>query len=259
MAEETKDETTTEGASKPKRKGMVLGGGIVGLVGIAYVLSLVALPGEPHGDTPFDGPFVVRLAQLEKDGRVQANLADSGGRRFIAMSLKAEYLAYGESYAVSRTADPVYQAMEKDALIATARQKRVEDFDTPIGEEIFKQELRDAIDPLLFPVHVGNETRPNMPDERSGLQPGRSSRRSTMRGGFHSHHLTLDGRAMTLRLDEGPTVKFEGGESDLMVENESGQYVYVDVTGFDPAFEGAVPVGTFGRIRNILFDSFLVQ
>ena len=47
MAEENEDQTKTEGeadASPRKKKGILLGGGIVGLVGMAYAASLMAVP-----------------------------------------------------------------------------------------------------------------------------------------------------------------------------------------------------------------------
>ena len=38
-----------------------------------------------------------------------------------------------------------------------------------------------------------------------------------------------------------------------------GNGVYLDVSGVHGDFEGVVPVGTFGRVRNVYFNTFLTQ
>jgi len=80
-----------------------------------------------------------------------------------------------------------------------------------------------------------------------------------LRGGFHGHALHVDGPRGTISLDQGVPISFTGSETDLEVENEHGQTVYVNTSQLAEGFIGDVPVGTFGRIREILFSKFLVQ
>ncbi len=256
MADKEVKKSEAKGDDEPKKskKGLFLGGGIVGLVGVAYALSFMAVPKQAV-DVPIKGPFVIDLTQE----RVQVNLAKTGGKRFMVMTLKAEYVAYDEAYAAMRVADPVYQANEKHMLIHVGRQKTIEDLEDPIGSEMFMQELREVIDPLLFPVHVGNKLATHEPHEASGLLPGASETNGTLRSGFYDHTITMDGPGQTLQLDDGKPVKFQGDESDLLLENEAGDTVHVDVRRHDPEFQGEVNVGTFGRIRRILHGDFIFQ
>lgn len=253
MADRRSDRAEAEAPAR-SRKGLFVGGGMLAVVATAWMLTQLAVPKAP-GNLPFRGPFVVGLAQGEE--KVQVNLA--GGKSYLVMILKAEYEAYDEEYAQKRVLDPLYKAQEKDALINLARQKRKEDLDDPVDEEIFKQGLLVAVDPLLFPVHVGNAESPTDTDESSGLRPGHKSVEATMRGGFHAHALRVDAPRKTIALDDGPPVTFEGSETNLSVPSASGAYVLVDVTRLEPEFVGEVRVGTFGRLRNIYFDQLLVQ
>lgn len=249
------EETEAENAApKKSKKGLFLGGGIVGLVATGYILSMMAIPSVEEARA-FDGPFVVPLAT----DQVQVNLSGEGGKRFLVMSLKAEYVAYDEPYAMSRVTDVLYNAKLQDALIAVARQKSKSDLDDTVGQDVFKGEIRDAVNPLLFPVHVGNEASAVLPHEESGLAPGDSNDDATMRGGFFSHTLTVDGERKTIQLDDGPELVFEGNETDLVVQGPDGSWISVDVTGVDEEFAGTVHVGVFGLVRGIYFDKFLVQ
>jgi hypothetical protein len=54
-------------------------------------------------------------------------------------------------------------------------------------------------------------------------------------------------------------VIFQGDETDLFVSDARGKGVYVDVGGLAPEFAGQVRVGTFGRVRNVYFNTFLTQ
>jgi hypothetical protein len=62
-----------------------------------------------------------------------------------------------------------------------------------------------------------------------------------------------------VRLDGGPTVSFQGDESDLFVADARGKGVYLDVSTVEHDFVGSLHVGTFGRLRNVYFGSFLTQ
>ena len=70
--EEAKEETTEDGAEeapKKSKKGIFLGGGVLGLVATAYIMSMMAVPSEPE-PVPFNGPFVIGLSQAAPDLRV---------------------------------------------------------------------------------------------------------------------------------------------------------------------------------------------
>ena len=89
--------------------------------------------------------------------------------------------------------------------------------------------------------------------------PGSAVNESTMRGGYHSHSIHVDARKQVISLDDGPAFTFEGSEQNLELKNSRDQVVFVDVSNLDPDFVGEVPVGTFGRLRAVLFGKFLVQ
>ena len=254
---EPKDgENAEEEAPKKSKKGIFLGGGVVGLIALAWVLSLVALPKETT-PPPFQGPFLIGLSEEGKD--VQVNLADGDNGRYLVMKLQGEYEAYDELYAQARVTDPLYLAKLRDVLIGIGRRKSSADLADTTGVEVFKGEIRDAVGPVVFPLHVGNPMKATDSHEESGLAPGLSSRHATMRGGFKSHVLKVDATAKTIQLDGGPVTEFLGNETDLKVVSEFNLHVYVDVTGLRPDFVGEVNVGTFGSLRSVLFDKFLVQ
>jgi len=108
-------------------------------------------------------------------------------------------------------------------------------------------------------VHVGDEHDAEARHEESGLRAGRSNASSTLRGLFYEHHLALDAGKKTIALDDGPSVSFQGDEADLFVADARGKGVYVDVSAVQADFDGRVPVGTFGRVRNVYFNTFLTQ
>ncbi len=255
--EETEQESTGEeekSAGMGKKKGLALGGGIVGLVATAYLLFMVAVPRAP-GNLPFQGPFFIALT--DEDG-LQTNLAGAG-KNYLSTKLSARYEAYDETYATARAADELYKMDETHALVVLARHKTKAELDAPLGEDNFSYEIRDALNPLLFPIHVGNEESTYEPDDDSGLRPGTSTSEATMRAGFYSHVLKVDGPRGSIALDDGPAVQFDGSETDLMLESELGKTVYVDVTDHNPEFVGDVHVGSFGRIMTIRFADFKVQ
>ena len=59
--------------------------------------------------------------------------------------------------------------------------------------------------------------------------------------------------------DDGREVAFNGDETDLFAADARGKGVYLDVSGLHGDFAGRVPVGTFGRVRNVYFNTFLTQ
>lgn len=267
MAKEEKkpDDAPAEGAESAaearggKKKGILMGGGLVTLVALAWVLSMVAVPGgEGHGHEKhsIQGPF---MADISPSAGFQVNLAGDGGKHYLSMNLKVEVDAFQEAYATSRATEPLYQAKLTDAVLRTASQKTKAELDSAVGKEVFRDELRVALDPVLFPVHVGNQQQVEGRHEKSGLRPGRSIASSSMRGFYHEHELHLNTATKTISLDGGREFAYQGDETDLFVSDAHGKGVFVDLSGVRGEFKGDVPVGTFGRVRNVYFNTLLTQ
>src|SRR5262245_13215295 len=254
-AQEKKTEDAAEapaaGATPPapaKKKGVFMGGGVVGLIALAWALSLVAVPKAGHHDDEVHhiaGPF---MANVSPSAGFQVNLAGDGGKHYLSLKLNVEVDSFEEPYVTARAAQPLYQAKLTDAVLRTASQKTKGELDNAVGREVFRDELRVALDPVLFPVHVGDEHAPDGAHESSGLRPGRSMAKAGMRGLFYEHELHVDAVRRTIRLDDGQDVAFQGDESDLFVADARGKGVYVDVNGLAHDFSGSVPVGCFGRV-----------
>jgi len=62
-----------------------------------------------------------------------------------------------------------------------------------------------------------------------GLAAGTSQAQDTIVG---EHEIAVDDVGMTVSLDGGPAVSFTGAEADLLVTNDAGQTVHVDMTGW---------------------------
>src|SRR5262245_16806420 len=253
-----------EGATAPpnqgaRKKGVLLGGGVAGVIALAWALALVAVPADGSHDGEHHriaGPFVV---EVSPSAGFQVNLAGDGGKHYLSLKLNVEVDAFDEGYAGARATQPLYQAKLTDAVLRTASQKTKGELDNTVGREVFREELRVALDPVLFPVHVGDEHAPENAHESSGLRPGRSIAKSSLRGLFYEHALHLDTARKSIRLDDGKAVAFQGDETDLFVADARGKGVYVDVSALHTDFVGEVPVGTFGRVRNVYFNTFLTQ
>ena len=259
--EENTEETVEENGEEPKKskKGLLLGGGAAALVAVAGILSMLAIPSEKVKPT-FDGPFVMSLVELPDGQDLTANLSSDGGRRFLVMDLKVEYEAYTETYGPQRTADPLYIARLQDTLLGIASQKSAEDVLERGSQEIFLQELHTAVEPLLFPVHLGKQSKsPLDAHEASGLRPGRSILDSDLRSPLHDTVLTVNAPERTLKLGDGPEYGFEGNEDDLAVRDEMGGTIYLDVTRLDEEFVGEIQVGTLGRVRELYKVKLIVQ
>jgi hypothetical protein len=88
---------SAQAAAPPKRRSrkLVLFGGSAGLIVlVAWVLSLVAVPGKAHDEQHLLlGPFVVDISP--RTG-FQVNLAGRGGRHYLALSIKAEVDAFDQ-------------------------------------------------------------------------------------------------------------------------------------------------------------------
>jgi flagellar basal body-associated protein FliL len=241
------------------KKGALMGGGMAVLIALAWALALVAVPsggGHHEQKHAIAGPF---MADVSPSAGFQVNLSGDGGKHYLSLKINVEVDAFEESYATARAAQPLYQAKLTDAVLRTASQKTKGELDNAVGREVFRDELRMALDPVLFPVHVGDEHSAEDAHEPSGLRFGRSIAKSTLRGLFFEHALHVDQARKSIRLDDGKETPFQGDEIDLFVADARGKGVYVDLSGLREDFVGEVPVGTFGRVRNVYFNTFLTQ
>jgi flagellar basal body-associated protein FliL len=268
--EDPKTPAAEAGATPAKKsKAVLIGLALCGVLG--GTMALVAIPKKVEHKYALEGPFV---AALSKEN-LQVNLAGENGKRYLVLGLNVEYFAYAESYVAARLGggaaaagehgaapsgpDPLYTAMLKDTLLRVAGRKTREQVEDPVQMEVFLMEVRSAVEPLLFPVCVGDSSSPQTADTMSGLVAGESIMDSTFRGFLHEHALRVDAVHKSIRLDDGPDTPFHGDERDLRVAAADGSTVFVNVVRLDPKFTGDVPVGVAGRVRRIYRQQVLVQ
>ena len=120
-------------------------------------------------------------------------------------------------------------------------------------------ELRDMLNPILFPIHLGKTEFPLDIHEESGLRPGLSYARSTFRGKFHDHVLKIDAPAKTLQIDEDPVVTFTGVEEDFELTTQTGDSFFLDVTQVNPEFQGEIQIGVHGHLRQVFATEYIAQ
>jgi hypothetical protein len=260
-----------EGAKK-SRTPLLIGGGALAMVAMGFALSMMAVPRKAAPKPELEGPFVVGLSK----GDIQVNLAGEGNKRYLVMKLQAEYFAYDEAYVAGRLGvasmhgdgghggeppveDPIYTAQLKNALLKFGSTKTRDQVTSPELIDGFLVDVRDVVDPILFPIYVGDSHSPRAGDSISGVKVGDSSSESTFRGLLHEHSLEIDKQRRKARLDDGPWVEYEGHERDLIVTSKTGEKAYVNLTELKPEFDGKVDIGVPGRVRAIYRESLLVQ
>lgn len=269
--DEKKGEGQPEGAAPGKsRMPAVLGGGALATIALGWVLATMAVPKKDHDEPKhLEGPFVARLSKSE----IQVNLAGESSKRYLVMMLNGEYMAYDEAYVNGRLGigggggghgdapaeDPLYTIQLKNALLSLASTRTREQVTDPVQIESFLEEARRLVEPVLFPVYIGDSHSPNHADSKSGLKLGESMHDSEMRGLLHDHSIEVDAVKKRLRFDAGPAVDYEGDERDLELVNEDGDKVWVDLRDLKEDFAGKVAIGVPGRLRKIYRESFLVQ
>jgi len=251
-----------DGAAAPAPKGKLgILVGAVTAVALGGVLALLAIPKKDAPKPKLEGPFVARLAKED----LQVNLAGENGKRYLVLALSAEYFAYDQASVLAHlgvegdAADPLFATRLRDTMLRMASRKTREQVEDPVQMEAFLMEVRGALEPILFPVCIGDSTTPQTRDTKSGLRVGESVMESSLRSLLHERALTVDAGRKTIRLDGGPETAFRGDERDLRVTGSTGEFVFVDVTGLDPDFSGEVPVGVQGRLRRLYRDQVLVQ
>ena len=263
MADEEKNEKDGEGAeaeaqSKGKSKLVKIGGGIGLLLVLAFVAATMAVPGKtkkPRFGTPFTVPMV-----LDKDAKIPVNLDENNKTRFLQMNFNFLVRSYDSAYVSKRQLDPNYEPFLRSRLIAVATSKKLDEVLGGQAErERFLEEVREQLDPILFPVHVGDTSDPLAAEEESGVMPGSMMSRASYRGRFHDNVLKIDVPAKTLSLGGGPVVEFTGDEVNLVVQTSSGEVLYLDVTDLREGFVGDLPTGVYGRINQVLAIELIAQ
>ncbi len=243
-----------EAPKKKSKKGLVLGGGMVGLIALAYVASLMAVP-KKEVVHELGKPFVVDLHAED----ISVNLSGNNNRNYLLLKMRGECISYDQHHSEARIAEPLCQTMLLDKTLTVLSSKTKVEIDTTSGKEALREELRLLLDPILFPVVIGAADGHAGEEEPSGLRTGTSASRGTMRGLFYDHVIHVDGPDKTIALDEGDKVSFHGDEEDLRLLDANGDSVFLDVTSLKPEFEGEVHVGVLGRIRGIYFSKLISQ
>ncbi len=264
MAAKTDDKTKDakkdgQAAPAPKKKlGMLVGAATFLVLGAGA--AVMAVPKKPEPIPRLEGPFVARLSKED----LQVNLAGENGKRYLVLGLSAEFFAYDQAAVLHQlggegSTDLLFTTRLTDTMLQLAARKTREQVEDPVQMDAFLMEVRAAVEPLLFPVCVGDSNAPQSRDSQSGLRVGESIMESSLRGLLNDHQITLDGARKTIRLDGGPQLTYRGEERDLRVTASTGEFTFVDVTGIDPQFSGTVPVGVQGRLRRIYRGQVLVQ
>lgn len=254
MAEEKVDEksSSAEPGSKKKNK-LMLGGGFVGIIAAGAIAAMVALPGKMEKRT-FAGPFSLSLFEEQFSCNIE-----QGRTRFLQMSPVANYFSYDPLYMQARVSDELYKAELQTTVFNISSRKSLDDIYGEVNKETFMEELRDALDPVLFPVHIGDSKLPWDFDTASGLRPGISSNKNSFRGRSEDHILHVNQPTSELWIDDGPKTEFIVGELDARVFNTDGEVVYIDVSGVKEGFSGELSIGAQGMIIRILPVGLLVQ
>lgn len=247
------EEGTAEGSPK-KNKLMLFGGSTIAVIAAAFITATLAAPAKKEYKV-FEGPWITPLTPQ----KIQVNLKGEDRVRFQVFVAEAYFEAYEQQYALDRAVDPAYVALVKDMVVRVSSRRTVEEINSEVGRTAFREDMRQSIDPLLFPVHVGKTATPSELDPRSGLKVGTSSIRSNFRIPLYDGVLHVDEPGKTIRLGRGQPVPFDGTEKDLRVEDEHGRYVFLDVSRLESGFRGEVPIGVHGRIREILLTEWNTQ
>lgn len=211
---------------EPRRGLLFLAGGSLVVPAVAFLLGLIALP-EHETSSEFAGPWMTPL------GATYELVFEAWDARYPEVRLKEADVA----------------ARLREVVAAHTRAAEAAD---PSYDPDFRRELAAAIEPIVFPVHVGRGRRPLDRDPSSGLGPGASRATSTLREPFGRVLVHVDARARTVLVDGGPPRSYVGDERDLIVTTADGRTLHLDVSGIRSGFQGDVPVGVKGRLVRLL-------
>jgi len=264
MAEEENNEAEeqpTEGETPPTKKSrgpIKLIGGLVALVATGSALAMMAIPSK-EVDPRMAGPFEFEFFEEEDQPNVITNTQDDNFSRYIKFEPTSLVFAYDAAYPSQRRTEQGFIIAMRQAMTRTAlKYELAHIYDHP---EEFNEELRQAAEPILFPVCIGDALTSHGRDPESGLMMGDSQATAgTFRGDYYAHEIKIDAVRGTLQIDgDGPVQFFNGSETNLMVEDRNGRVIYVDMTGVAGDFEGSVRMGVKGRIRRLITGTITAQ
>ena len=254
--EEGADQAEGEGEEKSSKSSLKLLGGVVGLLGAGTALALMAMPKKDK--TPsFDGPAMHNLVEPPE---VVGNPLDDNYARYFRFHPSCSFMAYDLGYPEGRRADPHYEPLLREAISTTISTYTMDELMSGNSETWLPELIESIVEPILFPVHLGETATPYDQHEESGLRLGPSQEREgTFRGAFFEHTLHVDVPEKTMQLDDGPEVTFESGAFDVLVEAPNGSKVYVDVSAANEEFVGDIHIGVMGRIRRLFPGDKMAQ
>ena len=224
--EEGAEPEPEDAGGKTKKKKLLLGGGFVGLVAAGAIAAMMAIPAT-SAKRPYAGPFTIALFEE----LFNCNIQEQGRTRFLQMKPQATYFTYDPQYMATRITDELYRAEVQNTVFQIASRKSLDDIYGEVNTAIFMEELRDALDPVLFPVHIGDSKLPWDFDDDSGLRPGISSGKNTFRGRIEDHVLNVNPETKELWVNDGPKSPYEEGELDVRLITAGGEVLFVDVSG----------------------------
>ncbi|MGB0330194.1 MAG: hypothetical protein ACPGPE_00075 [Planctomycetota bacterium] len=249
------------GEDQPTKKGrsaVKMLGGLAALIATGSALAMMAIPTKVE-EPRMIGPFEFNFFELEDQPEVLTNIQDDNFSRYIKFKPTSLVFAYDKNYPAQRRMEQGFIVAMRQAMSRTVLKYELQHiYDHP---EAFNEELRQAAEPLLFPVCIGDAPTSHGRDPVSGLMMGDSQETAgTFRGDYYLHEIKVDAKRGTLQLgEEGPAQSFNGSETNLMVEDPNGKVVYVDVTGVEDDFEGSVRIGVKGRIRRLITGTVTAQ
>jgi len=252
----TQDDPIVEEPKRSKR-GLILSSSILCVIAAAATTAFLGVPKETSWDY---SRFVVPL----KAEPFEVNLADEGRRRYLVMDLIVDVRSYDEESTRAWVADPIcvsYLDHAVNSVGSAATMDEVYDITGPDGVQgkLFMEQIRASVEKVLFAVQCGDAPDPMTKDTMSGLAPGISNRKATLRGPLSGHSVQLDCISHTIQFDDGDMYTFDGTEDDFHLTNAAGDSIYVDLTALELDFVGSVPVGVSGRILSVLKRKFVVQ
>lgn len=83
--------------------------------------------------------------------------------------------------------------------------------------------------------------------------------KSSFKGLFEDHLITLDSVQKKLGVEGGAEVTYTGEERDLEFKITDTDSLYFDVTRLKEGFVGPVRVGIKGRTKRVLWNEILIQ
>ncbi|MEM9382251.1 MAG: hypothetical protein AAGB93_20010 [Planctomycetota bacterium] len=249
-------EGSADGKKKSSKGSLKLLGGVVALIATGTILAVMATPSKAVRKV-YEGPA---MHTFFADGEIVGNPLDDNYSRYLKFRPSCQYEAYDLAYPSTRSADEHYETLLRESLQHTISTFSIDEVMGGTNRDTFAAELEEVAEPILFPVHVGLTASPYDLDPESGLRVGDSQdRKGTFRGPFHDHVLKVDAGKKTLQFGEGPEVQFGGGEYDLLVEDENGRTIYVDLSRLKEDFVGEVNVGVMGRIKRLFTGDIIAQ